>query len=146
MKLVVDTTFVSTCRGNGQPRGFCASQAIREAERAKFSRYPELGGQRRCKLLPVVLEAHGRWSHAAASFVHSLAKWKAQSVPRLLRRISEHLWFSGWPALLSCAAQQAYAASLLEQPLGQEARVTGITPTTSELECVPTKRSSTSAG
>ena len=145
-QLAVDTTLVSTSRGDGHPRGRRAGQAIREAERAKPSRYPELDGNGRCKILPVALEVHGRWSHTAASFVHSLAKWKAQSVPRLLRCSSEHLWFSRWTALLSCASQQAYAASLVEQPLGLEACVDGVTPTTCELECVPVVRSAIAAG
>ena len=128
MQLAVDTTLVSALRGNGCPRGPRAGQAIREAERAKHGRYPELDGQGRCKLIVVAMEVHGRWGHSAARLVQSLAKWKAQSMPRLLRRSAEHLWFSRWTSLLACATQQGYAASLLEQPLGESACVNGSEP------------------
>ncbi len=77
-QVAVDTTLVSALRGGGLPRAGADRRpgvAIRDAERSKRGRYPELVG--------------GRWSSSAVSFVQSLAKAKARSCPKLLRRSAE---------------------------------------------------------
>ena len=130
-QLAVDTTLVSTLRGDGHPRADAhrfPGVAIRDAEKAKRNKYHELAGHGRCRLVVIALEVCGRWSSEAASFVRALAKFKAESRPRLLKRSAELLYFKRWTALLACSAQSAFAASLLEQPLGGEGCVDGPAP------------------
>ena len=147
-QLAVDTTLVSPVRGDGRPRAgaqWRPAVAIRDAERSKTVRYHELTGENRCRLVVLAFEVGGRWSASAAVFVHNLAKVKAMSCPSLLRRSAEHLFFNRWTALLSCAAQSAFAASLLEEPLGGEACVNGNEPHLAEMECHPVLRGTSSA-
>ena len=118
-------------RGDGHPRADAhrfPGVAIRDAEKAKRSKYNELAGHGRCRLVVIALEVCGRWSSEAASFVRALAKFKAESCLRLLKRSAELLYFKRWTALLACSAQSAFVASLLEQPLGGEGCVYGPAP------------------
>ena len=127
--MAVDTTLVSTLRGDGHPRADAhrfPGVAIRDAEKAKCSKYNELAGHGRCRLVVSALEVCGRWSSEAASFVRALTKFKAESCPRLLKRSAELLYFKRWTALMACSAQSAFATSFLEQPLGGEGCVHGL--------------------
>ena len=70
-------------------------------------------------------EVGGRWSEEGFNFLRMLAHYKAQSVPRLLRRSTALLFFQRWTGLMACAVQRAYAASLLGKPLAGTANVNG---------------------
>ena len=60
----------------------------------------------------VALEVGGRWSSDAAAFVSDLAWARARSAPALLRAAAANAWRLRWTALLSVAAQTAFAATL----------------------------------
>ena len=94
-------------------------------QRGKERRYHELVGAPRCHLLAMGFEVGGRWSEDAVAFLRMLARYKAQSVPRLLRKSTALLFFNRWSGLLACAVQRAYAASLLGIPLAGAANVNG---------------------
>ena len=62
---------------------------------------------------------HRLLSDEALDFVRLLAKSKARSYPRLLRKSAQLAWSSRWMGLLSVAAQRALARTLLELPVDE---------------------------
>ena len=113
-QLAVDTALVSALTRDGQPR---AKNAFTDTRDQKNKTYHELVNGKRCRLVVLTFEVGGRWSEEAFNFIRMLAKVKAESSPRLLRRSAELLWFRRWTGLLACAAQSVYATTLLELPL-----------------------------
>jgi hypothetical protein len=135
-QLAVDTTLVSPLRRNGEARRLAATEpgvALRAARRDKERTYPELVIGRRCRLVVLAFEVGGRWSEEAASFVRLLARAKARSAPELLRASVARAWAARWANHLSCAAQRAFATSLLELPLANENNVDGEPPPLGDL-------------
>ena len=108
-------------------------RALRDAQRTKERRYPELVEAQRCHLLVLVFEVGGRWCQGGVEFLHMMAQHKAQGVPRLLRKSAHLLFFQRWSGMLACAVQRAYAVSLLEKPLASAACVNGYELPISEL-------------
>ena len=106
-------------------RGRRQGQAIHEAEQDKCRRYHELVNGSRCHLLVMAFEVAGRWSPTAVTFLQNLAWFKSLSVPSVLRRSTQLLFFQRWTALLACSIQRAYAATLLGKPLGASCCVNG---------------------
>ena len=103
--------------------------AITQATRRKrISVYPEFAPQRRCRLVVVGLEIGGRWGIEAQSLVHSLAAAKARATPPGLQAAAVGAYTRRWAALLSCTAQRAFSASLLELPLGATDHTDGDPP------------------
>ena len=86
MRLAIDTTLVSSVRGDGEPRRGAADTdgvALLQARKRKENT-PELRGPRaRARLVVVALEVGGRWSAEAKSFVGQLAKARARTEPRV---------------------------------------------------------------
>ena len=109
----------------GRARGREPGKALERAREAKEKRYSELVDAPRCRLVVLAFEVAGRWSDEAVDFLRLLARHKAQTCPRLLRRSAGALYFQRWTGLLACAVQRAYAASLLGAPLSGEACVNG---------------------
>ena len=89
---------------------------LEAARKRKEDKYPELLRHRRCRLVVTAMEVGGRWSEEAWTFLSLLAKAKAQTVTPALRRSSEYTFLRRWAAMLSVAAQTAFAASLVGEP------------------------------
>ena len=89
-QLAVDTTLVSTLKSDGEARRGAADRdgvALAAARRDKERTYPELVGPgARARLVG------GRWSEEAKIFVRLLARARARSEPRLMRRRVEQAW------------------------------------------------------
>ena len=115
-QLAVYTTVVSALSGRGVARGRWDGQAIHEAQLVDGSR---------CHVLVMAFEVAGRGSHEGVTFLQSLAWYKSLSVPRVLRRSTQLLFFQRWTAMLARTIQRAYAAILLVQPLGACSCVNG---------------------
>ena len=116
-QLAVDTTLVSPLTSSSQPRrraGQYAGAALQDARKAKERTYPELLRSRRCRLVVLAIETGGRWSPEATTFLRLLAQTKARAVPHILRKAVEASLLSRWSAILTHAAQHAFAASLLD--------------------------------
>lgn len=131
MQLAIDTTLVSPVRGDGTARpraAYVDGAAIAHAEADKASTYPEFSTSTRCKLIVLAFEVGGRWSQQAVDFVWALAKSKAATVPPLLRRAAEQAYFHRWTGMLAFAAGNAFAASLLEEPLDGTYNINGEEP------------------
>ena len=96
--------------------GTFAGAALRDARRRKEQTYPELLRSRRCKLVVLGLEVGGRWSQEATSFIKLLAQHKARQAPPILQHSITTALIARWSALLTHAAQQAFAATLVETP------------------------------
>jgi len=119
-QLAVDVTFVSPVRRDGRPQ----PQADRvdgiqllEARRRKERTYAVMLRSRRCKLVVLAMEVGGRWSDEAVTFIRLLAKAKARSSPRILRKSVQAAFMHRWTGILSVAAQRALAATLLDAPM-----------------------------
>ena len=78
VQLAVDTTLVSAIQGNGEPRNGAAERdgvALVKAKRKKARTYPELlRPGARARLVVSALEAGGRWSKDARTFVQLFAR------------------------------------------------------------------------
>ena len=135
-QLAIDTTLVSPLTRDGQRRrraGTYAGAALHTARRSKERTYPEFLQSRRCRLVVLAFETGGRWSHEATNFIRLLAQSKARQAPALLQRSVMAALISRWSAMLSHAAMQSFAASLLDQNLSTHSNVDGNTPPVSQL-------------
>ena len=125
-QLAVDATIVAPLHRNGQAKCGCDTRngvSLARARRCKEKRYPELIDGPFCHLVVFSVETGGRWSSESAFFIHQLAEAKARSAPVLLRKSASRAYQARWTAMLSVAAQNALAASILEEPLlGHEGR------------------------
>ena len=124
-QVAIDTTVVSALTGRGVARCRRQGQAIHQAEQDKRHTFPNLLTGTRCHFLVMAFEVAGRWSPSAVTFLRNLAWYKSLSLPRVLRRSTQLLFFQRWTALLACSIQRACAASLLGKPLGTSASVNG---------------------
>ena len=133
----MDTTLVSPLTREGVPRqrGTFAGAALRDARRRKEQTHPELLRSRRCKLVVLGLDVGGRWSQEATSFIKLLAQHKARQAPPILQHSITTALIARWSALLTHAAQQAFAATLVEttQALANHTNTEGNEPTFSQL-------------
>ena len=130
-QLAVDTTLVSPLTSSSQPRrraGQYAGAALQDARKSKERTYPELLRSRRCRLVVLAIETGGRWSPEATTFLRLLAQTKARAVPNLLRKAVEASLLSRWSAILTHAAQHAFAASLLALDCAGTSSTDGDTP------------------
>jgi hypothetical protein len=131
-QLAIDVTLVSPLRGDGTAcPGAHATDGIAAARacRRKAVTYPELtGALGRARLVVLALEVGGRWGPGAVRFIRLLARARARSSPAVLRASARLAWQRRWTALLSFAAQRAFAHSLLELPLGGAGCLDGPTP------------------
>ena len=90
---------------------------LQRARERKEAKYAELIRSRRCRLVGLAVEVGGRWSEEALQFIQLLAKAKARSHPRLLRRSAQAAWSCRCLELLSVAAHRALARTLLVLPV-----------------------------
>ena len=139
-QLAIDTTLVSPLTRDGQRRrraGTYAGAALHTARRSKERTCPEFLQSRRCRLVVLAFETGGRWSHEATNFIRLLAQSKARQAPALLQRSVMAALISRWSAMLSHAAMQSFAASLLDQNLSTHSNVDGNTPVSQLLAETP---------
>eukprot|EP00435_Cladocopium_sp_Y103_P009426 s3763_g2.t1 len=135
-QLAIDTALVSPLTRDGQPRrraGAFAGAALHAARRNKERTYPELVTSRRCRLIVLGIEAGGRWSQEAATFIRLLAKSKARQAPAILQRFVATALIARWSAMLTQAAMQTFAASLLDFDLSAQTNVDGNSPAISQI-------------
>ena len=115
--LGVDVTMVSPLHADGQPwarADVARGVAVQRGERAKESTYPELVGSEVVALTTLACETGGRWSDACVDVIAALAAARARTAPKFLQ-VSARLAFERrWWALLSCAQQDALAATLVD--------------------------------
>ena len=118
-QLGVDATLVSPVHRDGTLYPRTAGEdgvRLEAARRRKEDKYPELLRHRRCRLVVAAMEVGGRWSEEAWTFLSLLAKAKAQTVTPALQRTTEYTFLRRWAAMLSIAAQTAFAAALVGEP------------------------------
>ena len=66
------------------------------------------------KLTTLACEVGGRWSNNCANILANLAAARARAAPRHLQLAARLAFESRWWALLSCAQQDALAATLVD--------------------------------
>jgi len=135
-QLAIDTTLTSPLSANGQPR-FGSDEidgaALKNIRQTKMTTYREVVSTRRCHLLVAAMETGGRCDKQLVHFLRHLAKFKAESAPKLLRRSAEFGWYRRWSGLLAVATHSAYAASLLEEIMDTPSCEGGVIPTVGSL-------------
>ena len=107
--------------------------ALQDARKSKERTYPELLRSRRCRLVVLAIETGGRWSPEATTFLRLLAQTKARAVPNIVRKAVEASLLLRWSAILTHAAQHAFAASLLHLDCAGTSSTDGDTPSISQL-------------
>ena len=125
-QLAVDVTLrhVLSADGDVKPRAAAVDGIVAAAARRdKEDTYPELAHGFRSSLVIVALETGGRWSSEAADFVEELAFARAREAPRLSRFATALAWQRRWVRILSTAAANAFARSLVA-PAGDLAACT----------------------
>ena len=130
-QLAVDATLVAplTRTGKAHPEAWWEDGvALAQARHRKETTYPELLASDRCRLVVVGHETGGRWSEEAADFVDKLAKAKAREAPRVLQASAWFSWQRRWTTLVSMAAQDALATTLLTGSTEDLKYLEGLTP------------------
>ena len=116
-QLALDATLVAPLTRSGEPRPKAWHEdgaALTEARKRKERRYPELLQEgSRCRLVVLETETRGRWSEEAFDFVDQLARATARSAPPALRTSAWLSWLRRWTSLVSVAAQDSLATTLL---------------------------------
>ena len=118
--LGVDATLVSPLHANGTPWPQAADtdgSAIARAEAKKRATYPELVHSDRLQLLTLACEVGGRWSNTCVKTIRALAAARARSEAPELRAVAARGWAARWWAMLSVAAQDTLASTLLDNSL-----------------------------
>ena len=136
VQVAVDTTLVCPVRRDGRPQPRADREAgshLQTARRRKEITYPELLDARRCRLQVLAIEVGGRWSAEAARFLRLLAKARSRAAPEAVRTATRQAFLSRWSAIIACAAQRAFAASLLRLPLAVCTNVDAEPPSSGEV-------------
>ena len=131
-QLAIDTTMVSTLRGDGtvaRARVHHDGAALKTARRRKERAYPELC--QRFSRARLATEVGGRWSQEAVQFLRQLTFAKVRNEPQALRHTARFSLLRRWGTIMACSAARAFSLSLLEQRscVGGD----GPTPTISEV-------------
>ena len=82
-------------------------------ETEQYKELVDATGRGIVKFMVLPCEVGGRWGDTWFTLIRTLAKEKARSAPKLLRRSTEFAWTQRWWNLLSVAAQGSFASSLL---------------------------------
>ena len=118
--LAVDVTTVSVLHSDGRPwaeADVVAGICLERGERAKETTYPELVDSTDVRLTTMACEVGGRWSTACADLLAQLAAARARAAPRHLQLAARLAYEARWLSLLSCAQQDALAASLVDDTI-----------------------------
>ena len=118
--LGADTTMVSPLHCDGQPWARADSVpglSLERAENSKTMTYPELVDSDILKLTTLACEVGGRWSNRTADIIAQLATSRARAAPRHLQLAARISYETRWWNFLSCAQQDALAATLVDDKL-----------------------------
>ena len=113
----VDITMVSPLHADGTPFPEAATtpgSAFKRAIKKKHDTYPEMVDSDILRLMVIALETGGRMNRTALEFLDQAAAAKARSAPGPLRASMARVWRSRWVTMASIAAQDALAATLIQ--------------------------------
>ena len=134
--LGVDTTLVSPLHSNGTPwprADLVAGVALQRAVQDKRSKYPELVRSSELRLTTLAAEVGGRWSDDTVVVVDELAHARARWEPPRLRASATVGWRHRWWTMLSIAAQESLAATLVDDRVSLLDANDGVTPTVTSI-------------
>lgn len=116
--VAVDATLISPLHADGSPwsgaertPGISFQRALSDKHRT----YPELTDSDVVQLVVAATETGGRLSAGALELLDAAAQGKAQDEPPVLRQQAARSWRARWQTLLGVAAQDALAATLLQE-------------------------------
>ena len=116
--VAVDATMVSPLHANGEPWSGAAGtpgKSFGRARKSKLRTYPELADSNTLSLVVAATEVGGRLSREALELLEAAARSRAQQEPRVLRRQAARAWLARWQTMLAVAAQDALAATLINE-------------------------------
>ena len=116
--LAVDAKLVSPLRTDGTPHPGAAwrnGTALASAVRENRVTYPELVGSSRLRLVTAAVETGGRLSKEARRLLEEAAAVRARAEPKYLRGAVARALRARWTAMVSIAAQDALAATLVDE-------------------------------
>ena len=87
---------------------------LAHAEKKKRRTYPELVDSSRLRLVTVATEVGGRFSKTARELLEVAAACRARGEPRALQPAAARRWCERWLTMLSVSAQDALAATLVD--------------------------------
>jgi len=131
-----DCTQVSPLHTDGSPwagADVTSGVAIRRGEHEKEVTYHDLVGSDRLLLTTLACEVGGRWSAKCVETVRKLAAARARSAPTHLRRAAQLAWEARWWAMLSVAAQNTLAATILDDAVATLVGFDGNEPTLADV-------------
>ena len=120
--LAVDVTMVSPLHANGTPWEEAAVRpgiSFKRAYHKKSTTYPELVGSPIVRLLLAAMETGGRVCCEAVRLIDQAAHAKARAMPAPLQTSTARSWRTRWLTMLSIAGQDALAATLVSDGVGQ---------------------------
>jgi len=135
-QVAIDATIVSPVHADGSPLRPADVEdgvALRGAIRRKHVTYHELLTSRRCHLLVAAIEVGGRWAEEPYQFIVQMARAKARAAPAVLRTALTNAWVRRWTGMITYAAMDAYAASLLESVMASTLATDGVEPALGQL-------------
>ena len=115
--LAVDATVVSALHANGTAWSRaheCAGTALDRAHDKKSDVYSDVETSSVVRLTTLACEVGGRWSEQCQNVIEQLAYARSREAPHFLQVAAKHAYASRWWALLSCAQQDAVAATLIQ--------------------------------
>ena len=134
--IAVDVTLVSPVGADGTAHRGAALRpgtCFRPAEKRKAQTYPELVGSSRLRLVTVATEIGGRVNAGGRALLEAAAHARARGEPAPLRKAAAHRWYGRWLTLVGVAAQDAVAASLVDDGLALVDVAEGFEPTPVDL-------------
>ena len=108
---------VSPLHADGTPFPEAATtpgSTFKRAVKRKFDTYPEMVDNHLLRLLVDVVETGGRINHTALQLLDQAASAKARTAPGPLRASMARAWRARWVTKASVAAQDALAATLIQ--------------------------------
>ena len=110
-----------------------AGVALQRAAQDKRSKYPELIRSSELRLTTLAAEVGGRWSEDTVVVIDELAHARARSELPRLRASATVGWRHRWWTMLSVAAQESLAATLVDDRVALLDACDGATPTVTSI-------------
>ena len=118
LPVLLDATLISPLHADGTPWPKAADvpgSSFARALKHKRDQYPELADTPLLHQVVAATEIGGRLNKQALEFLDAAAFHRAQQDPRPLRRQAARAWRARWITLLAVAAQDAIAATLVNE-------------------------------
>ena len=136
LPVAVDATMVSVLHADGRPWDGATTKpgsSFGRAYKSKWRAYPELKDSATVRLVLAAAEVGGRLNQESLELLDAAAQCRAQHDPAVLRRQAARAWRARWIGMIAVSAQDALAATLIQEGLGILDAPAGTVPETAEV-------------